>query len=817
MRKGGIISIIGIALFACLLFCTPVSAQGNPGAGCPSETKFYDTIHGGIYFEQHGWWNGPAFTTTFDNVPDGTIKIAKVYTGVWGGSPGKGGKFNITVNGVTSSTYQACDPCPIAPCKDYRNDRCDALNWSGNVPPNVPSGDVHDYIGGCNVHFISYNATSLLHPGSNTVTVRASCCDNCTCWYSRDIYLIALLVVYENSSMPEITYGINEGAPYLEKGSFCDDPEDHTEASFYFNGTHVDNPEKVTYLILGWPHVFNASEAPAYTKLNDNNIGYPDHSESYVSGCYEVFVRYNDIPTGYLDASSNFVEYHDPDAWYERAFAAVLMVEGPGGQPDLVVTDINAYHYNTRSSPWFNLSNEVDVTVKNNGSVDAGAFNVSLFADAELIGKQEVSGLEAGSSAIVQFKCTPIGEDCFVDCTFTDTFRDYEFKAVADCDSDVSESNETNNNLTRVERACYNGYKANHPLENAAHGMLRGGLLFTTGDGEYGGLYSVGDTRDTNYEITIPAGASVELARLNVYYTWHYEKTSCPAMEVSITNDAGTHIVPLDKRYNDIKCQCPGAVWVFPWGNYVYDITDYIASSGTYTVTVKRTGGPSFCIAAPGIEVIYEDETKPLIEYWVNEGADILIGGRRGDGGYLSLEECINNATFKGEVNLSKVENATLGVVSPWAGSAWQPGMTNYLYFNGIELGRGVYHGYDERYSETIDSITVEINSTNAQVGVNVSNVTSYLNASINWVGQGDDGDNMMPCNAFLVVEYEEELPGDLDGDGVVTMDDVHLVAGMVIGTVKEDLKADFNGNGYVDVGDAAKLLGYVKGKVEGL
>ena len=80
--------------------------------------------------------------------------------------------------------------------------------------------------------------------------------------------------------------------------------------------------------------------------------------------------------------------------------------------------------------------------------------------------------------------------------------------------------------------------------------------------------------------------------------------------------------------------------------------------------------------------------------------------------------------------------------------------MTNYLFFNGIELGQGVYH--DKTYEETIDGISMHIGSTNAQVGVNLSDVTDYLRASDNRVGQGDDGDNMMPCNAFLVVEYKE-------------------------------------------------------------
>jgi hypothetical protein len=749
-----VIPIVLIAVLVLAAFSMPMSAsaQGNPGAGCPAETKYYGTIHGGVYFEQQGWAQFNSMTKTFNDVPDG-IKFARVYTGVWAGSPGKGGDFNITINGHTSPTYPACDPCPNATgCEPYQPLRCDTVNTS----------ECHDYITGCNVHFIIYNATSDIQPGSNTVTVKAVGNQSCPrgAWDGR-IYLIALLVVYEDASMPEMTYWINEGNPYMEKDSDCDGPDDHLNISFYFNGTSISNPAKVKYWTLGCPRVANASTAPAYTKLNGNDIGEYDYMEKH--GGYEVLYQWNNIPASYLNPSSNLFSYHDPNPNYERVNVAVLTVEKEAAEKsDLTITAINAYHYNPNSGAWFNLSNEVDVTVKNNGTADAGAFNVSLYAGADLIGKKRVSGLGAGEMTTVQFKWTPVGEDCFKDCTFTDTYQDYNLKAVADCDNDVDEGDETNNHLTKLERACYNGYLADEPLETVAHGKLHGGLLFTTGDGEYGGLYSVGDAMDTHYEITIPAGASVEFARLNVYYTWHYEKWSCPQMEVSID---GT-VVPLDVSYNDVKCQCPGDAWVFPWGNYVYNITDYMHGSGTYTVTVKRTGGPSFCIAAPGIEVVYEDKTKPLMEYWLNEGADVLLGGRRGDGGHLSLEECINNATFEGDVNLSKVGNATLGVVSPWAGAGWTPGMTNYLYVNGVELGRGVYHGYDSLYDKTLGSTAIHVGSMNAQVGVNLSDVTSFLNTSVNWVGQGDDGDNMMPSNAFLVVEYEEKEifdtgPGD--------------------------------------------------------
>ena len=487
--------------------------------------------------------------------------------------------------------------------------------------------------------------------------------------------------------------------------------------------------------------------------------------------------------------------------------------------PDLLVTVISAYHNNTGCPPWFNISNEVDVTVKNNGTAPAGASNVSLYIEGVFFGKRYVSNLSAGANETVTFeKWKPIGDDCLLPvCQFNWAYKDYNLTGVADCDSDVSESSETNNETTVVARTCYNGYIADEPLENVAHGMLHGGLLFTTGDGIYTGLYSPGATKDTNYDITLPAGATEELAQLNVYYTWTSPDHSCPEMEVRITNATGTYVVPLEKAYNDIKCTCPGASWIKTWGNYVFNITDYVTGSGTYTVTVENIGssGHSFCIAAPGIVLVYEDENAPLIEYWVNKGADVLMGGRRyATSSNLAWWECINNATFQASTETGEVVNATLGVVAPWGGSSWSPGMTNFLFFNDVKLGTGVYHGYGETYDETIDSITMHVGSTNAQVGANVSSVTAlYLKGSDNVVGQADDGDNTMPANAFLVVEYEETpgICGDVNDDGLVTMGDgrriyMNQLYGPAQYPIANAWAADVNCDGMITMGDGRKI-----------
>lgn len=486
--------------------------------------------------------------------------------------------------------------------------------------------------------------------------------------------------------------------------------------------------------------------------------------------------------------------------------------------PDLIVTDIVGYHNASTCPPWFNLSNEVNVTVKNNGTTPAGVSSVALYIDSAFFGKKPVGGLAAGASETVTFEgWVPVGDDCLQEpCVFDWSYHDYNLTAIADCDGEVEESNESNNATSVVERACYNGYMADEPLTNVAHSLLHGRVLFTTGDGTYGGLYSPGAERATSYDLTLPAGAVVTFAQLNVYYTWSLPEHSCPQMEVRLTNGTGTFVLPLENAYNDIKCTCPGSGNVKAFGNYVYNLTSYLAGSGTYTVTVKNEGssGHSFCIAAPGLLVVYENERAPLIEYWLSTGADLLLGGRREPlESNLAWWECITNASFSASSETTRTpQGATLGVVSPWAGSSWEPGYTNYLFFNDVQLGTGVYQGYSNPVNQTVDSVTMYVGASDAQVGVNVTNVTGmYQHGSANRAGQADDGDSMMPANALLVVQYG--LCGDVDNSGTVDIGDVQKTFNALGGTpVSNPWAADVDCSGTVDIGDVQKIFNSLGG-----
>jgi hypothetical protein len=68
-----------------------------------------------------------------------------------------------------------------------------------------------------------------------------------------------------------------------------------------------------------------------------------------------------------------------------------------------------------------------------------------------------------------------------------------------------------------------------------------------------------------------------------------------------------------------------------------------------------------------------------------------------------------------------------------------------------------VYCGYHDPCSEKDEGISMSIGASEAQVGIAAFDVTDDLEDYDNEVIQGDDGDNMMPVNAFLVITYEED------------------------------------------------------------
>jgi len=419
-KKLALVAII--AMFAVL--AVPVVSADYSETGFPVATIATGSIHGNIYYEVNGVWPGTRLgsgsyqaNTTFD-VPDETIITARLYTGVWGGSPHKTGNISVVVNQNTLDTREI----------------------TGNGDDTVCNADTNSrvYGTGCGVWANAYDVTSYITAGAtNTVNITtkgpacpASGC--CAAYWDGRIYTAALVVVYQNDSMPEMTYWLNEGTGLLLTGdSTCGPGYTLDNFTAHFNGTVPSNVNVTKLWTLGFPN--NCQVNP---ELNGNNIGDENYTES---GSVYEFYRWDNL-TAYLDTenpSNNSLYYYDPTPYYDRVQSAVFMAGRQSGS-DLAVTSIEPKTLRP------NKDSTINATITNVGNVNVTtAFNVKLYINDVLNGTQSIQRLNASESKTVSFTQVNESEGC------------YTFKVVADADGAITEVNENNNATSKKYQVGY--------------------------------------------------------------------------------------------------------------------------------------------------------------------------------------------------------------------------------------------------------------------------------------------------------------------------------------------------------------------------
>ena len=375
-------------------------------------------------------------------------------------------------------------------------------------------------------------------------------------------------------------------------------------------------------------------------------------------------------------------------------FAGVTTAYADAAKPDLVPTDITS-----PSSIIVDIPTAIDATVNNTGSKDAADFNVTLAVNGTIVDTQSVSDLDENDSTTVNFTWTPA------------VVGDYILTVTADPEYVLDECNETNNNISLEVTAYTSGYMGSS-LTTYAHDVVRGDLLYATGNSTYRGSMLSGETYTVEFNITdIPAGAAVKTARLYSYWTYSYEE---PGASMDVTFD-GT-LQKQDASYIDRKGYNP---YDRPYGTYAYDIT--ISDNSVYPATITNTGTDKFSIYAMGLLIIYEDNGNE-VEYWIDEGADLISAK------YVATpEQATTDAPFDGTVTLADVESARLITVIP----SGDKGLNTLLFNSYTESGIW--------------------NTTN--IAVEERDVTAYITSTGNLAQLRDNEDLMMPSGAFLVLQ----------------------------------------------------------------
>jgi len=444
--------------------------------------------------------------------------------------------------------------------------------------------------------------------------------------------------------------------------------------------------------------------------------------------------------------------------------------------PDLIVESITP---NCGGYLFGNESNDISAVIKNIGSADAGASDVSFVLNDGYSEIVSVSSLDAGN-------CTTV---TITDPTIRNAGDTVTITVTADCNAEVSESDETNNTSVRSETIVNNGYKGKtctggSNMTTVKTYDLNGSLIYSPGDSYYLSAYYNPDW--TTYNVTwaagdLPVTGTVVEARLYVMYTW--DKKDVMSNNVNLTFNGNDQTV--DEHYQDEKMFASS----YPYGMLVYNVTDDFNAAGNYAnLTNSYTYGGNVSMRGMMLVVIYEDDTEPRRQIFVNEGFDLLYGG---SSKCTTPDEATAWAPIAGPaINMSEMAGARLVTFAPGADGSGSAG-EGELIFNG--------EVWNDEWTDN------EVH----QIGVSDRDVTSYLQSTDNLVGFQSNGDYMEASNAFLIVTVA--IPGDVNGDGHLTTADAAIVLKMAVHGEYSEV-ADVSGDRVVTSLDALMILQAVVG-----
>jgi|LGVF01.1.fsa_nt_gb archaellum component FlaF (FlaF/FlaG flagellin family) len=283
-----------------------------------------------------------------------------------------------------------------------------------------------------------------------------------------------------------------------------------------------------------------------------------------------------------------------------------------------------------------------------------------------------------------------------------------------------------------------NGYLADKPLTTYQHDTIKGGLIFTVGNSFYSGKLYPDDTYDILFSVPIPKTATVKTARLYNYWTWSAKGITGMYPEMKLTFD-GNEISP-QVKYDDRK---QWGINDYPTGTWAYDVTNYVKESSSHTAVIENTGLDNVfvCMDGLGLLIVYTDENGNDIEYWINEGCDMLNSEMEDDGTplFFTTPDQTTTEMMIFSIHGSTVKSAFLHTVIQ--SGNWDANMliVNDMNFTGV--CNGVPH---------------------TDLDIDERDITEYLVDGENIIQFRASGDYAIPSGSFLVVEKDPNAEGSV-------------------------------------------------------
>lgn len=361
------------------MYISPCLATYN-FEGVPEQDELIEatsgTVKGGLYVDGGEGLKETPYVQEL-NVPGDSVKWARIYVGVWGGTEDKKGTLDLTVNG-----------------KDFESVDLEGKADNGDDEGQNPS----IYCTGHGVYWVAYDVGTNISTGPVKVEAKTEG------GIDGRVYGIVLAAVYEDKDGENTKYWIEEGNLNLHgKGWSGDMPSTHDEGYADFSGKIDADKYKTANLVVAYLCGSPGLEDSLY--FNDEQLSDGDNKNDIANSKSYFDLKFFDV-LDFLTEDDNEVKFQrDDEDYVHPVLAALTLGTGEAGSSsDLIVSGL------TLPVICAGKDNVIKANIKNVGKDSASSFQAALYADDEIVSTASVSSLASDKNKTVEFNWKPASD-----------------------------------------------------------------------------------------------------------------------------------------------------------------------------------------------------------------------------------------------------------------------------------------------------------------------------------------------------------------------------------------------------------------------
>lgn len=584
-----------IVFIIATLLLIPAATADNQVGGIPLRKVADGVVSGGLYYD--GWFGMGTTAQKSFTIPDHTeIQWARLYVVVYCGNMRENYQvaMDVRFDGDGDSSYERT-------WNEHMNSEYSWPGDGGSGPVELGNGNrvTSDYL-------YWYDVTRDIHGTKVNTEVKTSRPAGYTGTFDGRIKLVALVVAYDDGTMDQIYYQVNQGH---DVSSYYDE--------LYVGQTEFDLPSFDEDPVAASLSVIHLASVDGKYWINGEEF-----EGRKPQGAYSGWNQWNvlDIVSSAFSCS---LEYQKaPDATSYKIPLAMLSVSYPEEEPKTGEISVES----VPSGAWIILDgvNTTKKTPSILSDIHVGEHNIAV----KLEGYRDTS------------KDLTVVEDDVVEALF-------ELERAIPIPSGDDGGNTPGTGYHGGILALYQ------------RGEINGTLSITTA-GTYTGLLESGKGDENVHQFHLPDNATVQEARLYVYTTWAHNLNTRVGITPTIRVMMDGYSLPMVATYGDRKGY---GTFDYLVNTFVFDLDERIRSSGNYSFIITNNGrdGDTFALYGSSLLILAESPDSPAIEYWITEGCDAILADPVFG---TTPDDARTTAFLDGSVDVEQLSQAKLIAVS---------------------------------------------------------------------------------------------------------------------------------------------------------